>query len=173
MLLVSSSAWSSKWVRWITPLMSSTIGRTAGGRRGKFIPLSREPPFTSLMDMDVPFDFQIMAGSTITRDLLDETGWSNQGKPANHGKCSLETSWPLWLLHKIKHVILSLIMYMWYLHFRIWYDLIILHLSRIWDAVRLSEICKVIPWSYCKWMRSQHLPILDVNAYHMIVHFYI
>lgn len=37
----SSSAWSwSKWVRWITPLMSSTIGRTAGRRRGKFIPLS-------------------------------------------------------------------------------------------------------------------------------------
>jgi len=32
------------------------------------------------MDMDVPLDFQIMAGSTITRDLLDETGWSNQGK---------------------------------------------------------------------------------------------
>ena len=136
----SSSAWSwSKWVRWITPLMSSTIGRTAGRRRGKFIPLSREPPFTSLMDMDVPFDFQIMAGLTITRDLLDETGWSNQGKPANHGKCSL--------VYKIKHVILCLIMYMWYLHFRIWYDLIILHLYRIWDAVRLSEICKVIPWS--------------------------
>ena len=54
-----------------------------------------EHPFTSLMDMDVPLDFQIMAGSTITRDLLDETGWSNQEKPANRGKCSLETLWPL------------------------------------------------------------------------------
>ena len=61
----------------------------SGMKKGELHPI--EPPFTSLMDMEVPFDFQTMAGSTIIRDLLDETRWSKQGKPSNHVKSSWGT----------------------------------------------------------------------------------
>lgn len=109
----SSSSWLwSEWVRWITLLMSSTIGRTAGGRSGKFTPLSI--PLHHLWTWTSHLISRLWLAQPYPATY--ETGWSNQGKPSNHGKYSLGTLWPLWLLHKIKHVILCLIIYMWYLH---------------------------------------------------------